>query len=80
MATTGDSEIVGTYSGAGATLQGLIALTTKKDNGLVKAYAAALDKLIASGDYTKILQRWNLTNEAVTKAEVNPPGLPIEGK
>ncbi|MEU4564162.1 ABC transporter substrate-binding protein [Actinoplanes sp. NPDC023936] len=80
VATTGDSEIVGTYSGAGASLQGLIALTTKKDNGLVKAYAAALDKLIASGDYTKILQRWNLANEAVTKAEVNPPGLPIEGK
>lgn len=80
VATVGDSEIVGTYSGAGKDLQGLIALTTKKDNGLVKAYAAALDKLIASGDYAKILQRWNLTNEAVTKAEVNPPGLPIEGK
>ncbi|WP_433831969.1 ABC transporter substrate-binding protein [Actinoplanes sp. CA-015351] len=80
VATTGQTEIVGTYSGAGATLQGLIALTTKKDNGLVKAYAAALDKLIASGDYTKILSRWNLTNEAVTAAEVNPPGLPIEGK
>ncbi|MEU8240750.1 ABC transporter substrate-binding protein [Actinoplanes missouriensis] len=80
VATTGQTEIVGTYSGAGASLQGLIALTTKKNNGLVKAYAAALDKLIASGDYTKILQRWNLTNEAVTAAEVNPPGLPIEGK
>jgi polar amino acid transport system substrate-binding protein len=80
VATTGQTEIVGTYSGAGATLQGLIALTTKKDNGLVKAYAAALDKLIASGDYTKILERWNLTDEAVTKAEVNPPGLPLEGK
>ncbi|MEU4688814.1 ABC transporter substrate-binding protein [Actinoplanes sp. NPDC023714] len=80
VATTGDSEIVGTYSGAGASLQGLIALTTKKDNGLVEAYAAALDKLIASGDYAKILERWNLTDEAVTEAQVNPPGLPIEGK
>ncbi|MFC4070979.1 ABC transporter substrate-binding protein [Actinoplanes subglobosus] len=80
VATTGQTEIVGTYSGAGKDLQGLIALTTKKDNGLVKAYAAALDKLIASGDYAKILERWNLTNEGVTKAEVNPPGLPIEGK
>ncbi|WP_433795444.1 ABC transporter substrate-binding protein [Actinoplanes sp. CA-252034] len=80
VATTGQTEIVGTYSGAGKDLQGLIALTTKKDNGLVKAYAAALDKLIASGDYAKILQRWNLTNEGVTKAEINPPGLPIEGK
>ncbi|GAA1610384.1 ABC transporter substrate-binding protein [Actinoplanes couchii] len=80
VATVGDAEIVGTYSGAGKDLQGLIALTTKKDNGLVKAYAAALDKLIASGDYGKILDRWNLANEAVQKAEVNPPGLPIEGK
>jgi polar amino acid transport system substrate-binding protein len=80
VATTGQTEIVGTYSGAGKDLQGLIALTTKKDNGLVKAYAAALDKLIASGDYAKILARWNLADEAVAKAEVNPPGLPIEGK
>ncbi|GAA0464415.1 ABC transporter substrate-binding protein [Actinoplanes campanulatus] len=80
VATTGQTEIVGTYSGAGRDLQGLIALTTKKDNGLIKAYAAALDKLIASGDYARILDRWNLRNEAVRKAEVNPPGLPIEGK
>jgi polar amino acid transport system substrate-binding protein len=80
VATAGQTEIIGTYSGAGASLQGKIALTTKKDNGLVKAYAAALDELIKSGDYAKILARWNLSNEAVTAAEVNPPGLPIEGK
>jgi polar amino acid transport system substrate-binding protein len=80
VAVAGETEIIGTYSGAGADLQGKIALTTKKDNGLVKAYAAALDELIRSGDYAKILARWNLTNEAVTAAEVNPPGLPLEGK
>ena len=79
VAVAGQTEIVGTYSGAGADLQGKIALTTKKDSGLVQAYKAALDHLITSGDYTKILQRWNLTNEAVTTAEVNPPGLPIDG-
>lgn len=73
-------EIIGTYSGAGATLQGKIALTTKKDNGLVKALGGAVDKLIATGDYQKILQRWNLTNEAVTSSEINPQGLPKEGK
>ncbi|BCJ46458.1 putative amino acid ABC transporter, substrate-binding protein [Actinoplanes ianthinogenes] len=73
-------EIVGTYSGAGANLQGKIALTTKKDNGLVKALGAAVDKLIATGDYQKILQRWNLAGEAVTASEINPQGLPIEGK
>ena len=80
VAVAGETETVGTHSGAGADLQGLIAFTTKKDSGLVKAYAAALDKLIASGDYAKILDRWNLANEAVTKSEINPPGLPIEGK
>ena len=52
----------------------------RKDNGLIKAYAAAVDELIRSGDYAKILQRWNLAGKAVTAAEINPPGLPIEGK
>jgi polar amino acid transport system substrate-binding protein len=80
VAVAGQSKIVGTYSGAGAALQGKIALTTKKDNGLIKALAAALDQLIASGDYARILDRWNLRNEAITAAEVNPPGLPIDGK
>ncbi|MCU7725173.1 ABC transporter substrate-binding protein [Actinoplanes sp. KI2] len=80
VAVAGQTQIIGTYSGAGANLQGLIALTTKKDNGLVQAYKAALDELVKSGDYAKILQRWNLANEAVTTPEVNPPGLPIDGK
>ncbi|GIF14707.1 ABC transporter substrate-binding protein [Actinoplanes teichomyceticus] len=80
VAVDGNLEIAGTYSGAGAALQGKIAFTTKKDSGLVRALAAATDKLIASGDYARILQRWNLTGEAVEKSEINPPGLPIEGK
>ena len=80
VAVAGETEIIGTYSGAGAGLQGKIAFTTKKDNGLVKALAAALDELIRSDDYTKILQRWNLTDEGVQAAEVNPPGLPIDGQ
>jgi polar amino acid transport system substrate-binding protein len=80
VAVAGETRIIGTYSGAGAGLQGKIALTTKKDNGLVQALKAALDELQKSGDYSKILQRWNLTNEAVDAAEVNPPGLPIDGK
>ncbi|GID30814.1 transporter substrate-binding domain-containing protein [Paractinoplanes brasiliensis] len=80
VAKAGETEIVGTYSGAGATLQGKIALTTKKGNGLVEAYKAALDELVRSGDYAKILDRWNLAGEAVGAPEINPPGLPIEGK
>ncbi|WP_155370905.1 ABC transporter substrate-binding protein [Catellatospora vulcania] len=80
VAVAGETEIVGTYSGAGANLQGKIALTTKKDSGLVQALAAALNELIRTGDYAKILDRWNLKNEAVATSEVNPPGLPIDGK
>ncbi|WP_244200677.1 transporter substrate-binding domain-containing protein [Micromonospora arborensis] len=80
VAVAGETGIIGTYSGAGAALQGKIALTTKKDSGLVTALAAAVDELIRSGDYAKILARWNLGNETTTKSEINPPGLPIEGK
>ncbi|CAM5494521.1 ABC transporter substrate-binding protein OS=Streptomyces tendae OX=1932 GN=GUR47_14540 PE=4 SV=1 [Streptomyces tendae] len=75
-ATTGKTEVVGTRSGAGATLQGLIAATTKKDNGLVKPLADALDHVIDNGTYAQVLKRWGLSDEAVTKSEINPPGLP----
>lgn len=75
-ATTGKTEVVGTYSGAGSTLQGLIAATTKKDSGLVKPLAAAIDEIIDNGTYAKVLKRWGLSDEAVTKSEINPPGLP----
>ncbi|MBA4862244.1 transporter substrate-binding domain-containing protein [Streptomyces sp. PSKA54] len=66
----------GTYSGAGATLQGLIAATTKKDSGIAKPVADAVNYLIKNGQYAKWLGAWNLSNEAVSTAEVNPPGLP----
>jgi polar amino acid transport system substrate-binding protein len=75
-ATTGETEVVGTYSGAGAELQGLIAATTKKDSGLVKPLAAALNEVIRNGTYAQVLKRWGLSDEAVTTSEINPPGLP----
>jgi polar amino acid transport system substrate-binding protein len=80
VAVAGQTETIGTYSGAGASLQGKIAITTKKGDGLIKAYAAALNELIRSGDYARILARWNLSNEAVPASEINPPGLPLENK
>jgi polar amino acid transport system substrate-binding protein len=80
VAVAGQTEIIGTYSGGGATVQGEIALTTKKNNGLVEALQAAVNELIKSGDYAKILARWNLSNEAVPTSQINPLGLPIEGK
>ncbi|MEB8335953.1 ABC transporter substrate-binding protein [Streptomyces endophyticus] len=75
-ASTGKTEVIGTYSGAGAELQGLIAATTKKDSGLVKPLADALDHVIDDGSYAKVLKRWGLSDEAVTKSRINPPGLP----
>ncbi|MFI5952880.1 transporter substrate-binding domain-containing protein [Cryptosporangium sp. NPDC051539] len=67
----------GQFSGAGATLQGLICATTKKDNGLIGPVAAAINYLIDNGQYSALLAAWNLTDEAVTKAGINPPGLPL---
>ncbi|MEV4880667.1 ABC transporter substrate-binding protein [Streptomyces cyaneofuscatus] len=74
--TVGQSEIIGQISGAGGDLQGKIAATTKKDSGLVKAYAAAINHIIEDGSYGKVLERWGLSGEAVEKSEINPPGLP----
>jgi polar amino acid transport system substrate-binding protein len=76
LATAHQTEIVGTYSGAGDTLQGLIAATTKKNNGLVKPLADAINATIKNGTYAKVLARWGLSSEAVKKSEINPPGLP----
>ncbi|MFI8237251.1 transporter substrate-binding domain-containing protein [Streptomyces sp. NPDC085866] len=68
----------GTYSGAGASLQGLIAATTKRGSGLAGPIADAINYLIKNGQYGKWLAAYNLSNEAVDKAEVNPPGLPLD--
>ncbi|HEY8985762.1 MAG TPA: ABC transporter substrate-binding protein [Streptomyces sp.] len=75
--TPSPTAVAGTYSGAGETLQGLIAATTQKDSGLVKPLADAINYLIDNGQYAKWLASWNLPNEAVTKSEINPPGLPL---
>ncbi|GAA2796892.1 ABC transporter substrate-binding protein [Kribbella solani] len=75
--TSGETETIGKFSGAGPSLQGLIAATTKKGDGLAKAYQAALNAAIADGSYAKVLARWNVSNEAVTISELNPPGLPL---
>ncbi|MEU9942280.1 transporter substrate-binding domain-containing protein [Streptomyces lavendulae] len=66
----------GSFSGAGETLQGLIAATAKKDSGLAGPVAEAVNHLIGNGQYGKLLATWNLSNEAVTVSQLNPPGLP----
>ncbi|MFC4586348.1 ABC transporter substrate-binding protein [Sphaerisporangium corydalis] len=76
IAVSGDSRIVGTASGAGPDLQGLIAAMTKKDNGLVKPLNEALNTVIKTGKYQEVLARWGLSNEAIPTSQINPPGLP----
>jgi len=71
-------KIAGTYSGAGSTLQGLIAATVKKDSGLAEPVAEAIDYLIQHGQYATWLSTYGISNEAVASAEVNPPGLPLD--
>ncbi|MHA6758637.1 transporter substrate-binding domain-containing protein [Streptacidiphilus sp. PAMC 29251] len=75
--TPNPTRSAGKFSGAGATLQGLIAATTKKGDGLAKPTADAINYLIKSGDYAKWLAAWNLSNEAVPTSLINPPGLPL---
>ncbi|MEU6236018.1 ABC transporter substrate-binding protein [Kitasatospora sp. NPDC047058] len=75
-AQTGETEVIGTYSGGGADVLGKIGATTRKDNGLVKAVNAALNEIITNGTYAQALKRWGLAAEAVPVSEINPPGLP----
>ncbi|NVN00742.1 ABC transporter substrate-binding protein [Arthrobacter sp. SDTb3-6] len=42
------------------------------DMPLAKVTAAAMNKLIANGDYKKILDQWGVGSVAIPKAEVNP--------
>ncbi|MEU7475063.1 ABC transporter substrate-binding protein [Lentzea sp. NPDC042327] len=74
-AVSGQTEVIGTFSG-GAAVQGKIAVTTLKGNGLVVPVQEALNQLIANGKYAEVLKRWGLADEAVPTSEVNPPGLP----
>lgn len=74
------TRTAGTVSGAGETLQGLIAATVKKDSGLAQPIADAINYLIESGQYATWLDAYNLTNEAVEKSLVNPPGLPLDNQ
>ncbi|MEV0323362.1 ABC transporter substrate-binding protein [Streptomyces sp. NPDC050658] len=76
VASAGQTKIVGTLSGGGASIQGEIAATTRRGSGLVDAYAAALNHVIRDGSYKAVLKRWGLSGEAVRKSRINPPGLP----
>ena len=78
-ASTGETTVIGTFSGAGDALQGEIAVLALKGNGLAEAYAAAINHTIENGTYQQVLDRWQLGSEGVEKSEINPPGLPKTG-
>jgi len=74
-ATDAKTKLVGLVDG-GWPLKASIAVTIKKGNGLAAAAQAGVNHLIRDGSYTKILDRWGLSAEAVTQSELNPAGLP----
>ncbi|OCC06023.1 ABC transporter substrate-binding protein [Labrys sp. WJW] len=74
-AQTGKTKLVGTISG-GWPVTADIAVTTRKGGGLADAVTIAINGLIKDGKYAKTLARWNLSAEAIDKAETNPQGLP----
>lgn len=78
--TANPTRTAATYSGAGASLQGLIAATTKKGDGLAQPTVDAINYLIDNGQYAKWLAAYNLSNEGVKKSELNPPGLPLDNQ
>jgi polar amino acid transport system substrate-binding protein len=74
-ARNGKIRAVGTVN-AGWPLKSDVGITTRKGSGLAQALTIALDDLIANGQYAAALSRWGLSEEALPKAETNPPGLP----
>jgi polar amino acid transport system substrate-binding protein len=46
-------------------------IATPKGNGMVNAVAAAVQKLIDNGTYTKILKKWGTESGAITKVTIN---------
>ncbi|NWJ23900.1 ABC transporter substrate-binding protein [Rhizobium sp. Td3] len=66
---------VGTLS-AGWPERSDVAIATRKGAGLAGALTLSTNDLIASGAYAKILDRWQLSEEALPESRTNPPGLP----
>lgn len=50
-----------------------VGLATRKGSGLAEPLRAAVDWLIASGTYRRIIAKWHLEAEAIERSTVNPP-------
>lgn len=66
--TRDDLKIVGKVN-AGWPNETQVAATTLKDNGLGPVMTDALNALIKDGSYGEVLERWGLSEEALTAAE-----------
>lgn len=49
-----------------------VGFVTAKDSPLSKLIAEAVNKLISTGDYAKILAKWSITGNGVASSQVNP--------
>ncbi|WP_218712153.1 ABC transporter substrate-binding protein [Arthrobacter sp. BF1] len=66
--TRDDLKIVGKVN-AGWPNETLVAATTLRDNGLAPVITDALNEVIKDGSYAKVLNRWGLSEEALTASE-----------
>lgn len=71
VATTRDDVETQGRVDAGWPESTLVAATMRRGSGLVDAYAAALNSLIAEGTYAQVLDRWRLTDEALDSSAVH---------
>lgn len=74
-AREGRTRAVGTVN-AGWPLKADVAVATRKGSGLAAAFTVATNTLIRNGKYAQTLARWGIAEEALPRAETNPPGLP----
>jgi len=74
-AVSGGIKLVGIVNG-GWPLRADIAVTTRKDNGLITAVHTSLEGAIAGGQYAAVLKHWGLDAERIDHSEINPQGLP----
>jgi polar amino acid transport system substrate-binding protein len=54
----------------GSTPVGFVA---SRGTGLAKSLSDAINKLVADGDYAKILAKWSIGSSGIAHSEVNPP-------
>lgn len=75
-AVSGQTRLVG-VAGTWNGVEAVTGVVTKKGSGLAEPIAAAINESIADGTYQAALDRWGMSDAAIKKSTVNPPGLVI---